>query len=607
MSFDKINPDDLKEFGLGVGNTAHKDSRVYPKQEEASSVSPSFEVPCNRTDDKTSKETTSCDTNSQPVYPGDINRGDDPEDYRPDDELQTIDFPNPAILLNTIDSNFREGYVSLHPWQIEIHEQLCKSYTSFNPFKFCLCAANGSGKDAFVIAPFCIWFALTKKRSLTIITSSSGTQLTAQTETYIKSMAELCNKVFGAPIFKVRQRYIKCLISGSEIRMFATDEAGKAEGYHPLAPNAEMAIIVNEGKSVSEEIHGALKRCTGFNYWLEVSTPGEPFGFFYRAFTVDKMNFHIKRVTAYDCPHIPKTEIEADLAELGEHSALFRSMRLALFTSLGGNVIIPADLIERFMIHPVTKVIGQNWKVKVGIDIAAGGDENSIHARRGNQIVFKKHWRESDTTVTADEIHNILRLELNLSQDYDEIYIDDGHVGHSITDMLVRRGWKNINRVLNQSVAAQRKRYGNLGAEMWDIVKRIIEEGYFDVRQLDDKTRTQLSNRYYKQQQTQGRITLQSKKEAKAEGRPSPDRADSFILTFRGHTLDDFIEADKGSEKKTTAEIQLKTPQEVYDYFQEHQFDEFQQRPSNSRVNGSLSVAMKQAKKPQDLLKYGLN
>ena len=151
------------------------------------------------------------------------------------------------------DENINSGKVILHPWQVEEPARICGARpNSKHPYKYCLCAANGSGKDAFVIAPLALWFICTKKRSQVIITSASGVQLSNQTEAYIAILAEKINaytmQLIGAPILKVRKRQITCLLSGSRIVLFATDEEGKAEGYHPLEPDAEMLIIVNEEK-----------------------------------------------------------------------------------------------------------------------------------------------------------------------------------------------------------------------------------------------------------------------------------------------------------------------------------------------------------------------
>lgn len=475
------------------------------------------------------------------------------------DQFTSLKFEDPAELINFFYEPLNSGRITLHKWQTETLEHLAVAHpTSNKPHKFCLVAANGSGKDAFIVAPFAIWFALSKVQSRCIITSSSGTQLTSQTEGYIKNLAEEVNKYFGCEIFRIRQRFIKCRLSGSEIRLFATDEAGKAEGYHPIVPGAEMAIIINEWKSVSEEITGALRRCTGYNYWIGVSTPGEPRGSFYRAATSWP---NVLRITSYNCPHLSEDDRDEDKRELGEHSALFRSKHLALFTSIGGQVIITLELIEKLILSPPAFSVSGFVK-RVGIDLAAGGDENCITYTQGMKCLREYAFRETDTTITADRIEADL-ITNDIPKDHDYIFADDGGVGHSIIDMLVRRGWR-IKRILNQWAAIKKKDYGNRGAENWSRVKRIFEEGFFDVTTLSEKTREQLYTRQYKQNGMGSRIMLESKKEAKAHGRPSPDRADAFILSLTGLTINDFMDAKQDSTAPKTVGLTMDQMVEYY-------------------------------------------
>lgn len=473
------------------------------------------------------------------VYPGDINNEIAPSTEA--SRYSKFDFPDPSFVVCLFDKDLLNQTATLHPWQVEVSEELASvKATAQHPHKFCLVAANGSGKDKYVIAPFCVWFSLTKIRSRVILTSSSGVQLTSQTEGYIRDMAERVNAYFGEEIYKIRQRYIYCNKTGSEIRMFATDEKGKAEGYHPWDATSEMAIIVNEGKSVTEEIHGALRRCTGYNYWLEVSTPGEPHGFFYNAATHWK---HKRRITSYDCPHLSEEDRDEDKRDLGENSALFRSKHLALFTSIGGQVIIPIDLINSIVENP-PQTSYPSIQERIGIDIAAGGDENAICFTKGNKCRKEYSFREVDTTVTADRIERILKDE-KIPMDYPFIFADGGGVGKGVIDMLRRKGW-NINEIHNQWAAlGGKKMFANRGAENWYRVKRLFEEFIFDASTLGEKTREQLASRHYKQNGANGRIGLESKKDAKAHGRPSPDRADAFILSMTGLDYDEFLKAEK--------------------------------------------------------------
>lgn len=538
-------------------------------------------------------------------YAGDTRVNDSPLE---ESGYRKLDFDSAAELVAFYDKNLNDSNVLLHPWQLQVNEFLGKAKpTQQLPLKFVLCACNGSGKDAFVIAPFAVWFCLTKIQGRCIITSSSGVQLTSQTEHYISNLCRKVNELHGTEIFKIRQRYIRCRLSGSEIRLFATDEEGKAEGYHPIEPNAEMAIIINEGKSVAIEIYRALRRCTGYNYWIEVSTPGAPHGDFFTHFTNWSDS---RRVNTFECPHLSPTEREADKQELGEHSALYRSKHLALFTSVDGNSIIPVEVIERvkeLSKDNHIKIAYQDWPLRVGIDLAAGGDENAIVVTRGNIIYKRLYFREKDTTITARRIDSFLLQELNLPKNYALIYADDGGIGRGTIDQLNSNyGW-SIARVNNQWASSNKTQYLNRGAENWYRIKRILEESlwHFTSDDLhDDKFLEQLSTRYYKQASTSGKIALESKAEAKSNGRPSPDRADAFILSLTGLSISDFLVADKNMINVINKNLrQIGQPTE--DWFDEtvtyNQYEKKQNRMmgrSEGRFDGRIStlVARKQSK-----------
>lgn len=482
--------------------------------------------------------------------------------------FRCLEFEDASEMLCFYDPFLLSGKVTFYPWQIEIHEEMARSKpTAKHPHKHCLVAANGSGKDAFIAAPFCVWFTLCKIKSRVILTTSSGTQLTGQTEPAIKRICELVNTYHGEEIFKIRQRYIYCRLTGSEIRMFATDEAGKAEGYHPIEPGSEMAIVVNEGKSVTEEIHNALRRCTGFNYWLEYSSPGEPNGFFYNA---AKTWPHVRTITSFDCPeHLSAEEREQDKIDLGEHSALYRSKHLAEFTSLGGDVVITTELLNKCLANPcLFTTLG--IRDGIGIDLAAGGDENWLCHTKANKLHKEAGFRETDTTITAERIDRILR-DWGIAKDYKHIYADDGGIGRAIIDMLIRKGWK-INRVMNQWPAFNKREFGNRGAENWYRTKRIFEENMFDFTNASADTKKQLVQRHYRQASTGAKIYLEAKREAKLHGRPSPDRADAFILALTGLTVDDFLKAkpieNKGPVAKNEGETILNTADDVAIYFE---------------------------------------
>lgn len=492
---------------------------------------------------------------------------------------KTLMFDTYIDLISYFEESINKNQIYLHLWQMEVGNFISNFKASIqNPLKFALCASNGSGKDSFCIAPLAVWFILCKSKSRVVVTSSSGVQLTAQTETYIRNLCETINthmaEINAPKAFKINQRYIRCLLTGSEIRMYATDEPGKAEGYHPMEPNAPFLIIVNEAKSVDELIFGAISRCTGFSHKVYVSSPAEPKGEFYQSFKwglEGLFGWHCRRVTSYDCTHIPKQEIDADKVSWGEHSALFRSKHLALFTTIGGMVVISEDAIIKCK-ELAKQRIGANWPKRVGLDLAAGGDECVIDICQGNKGIYHYEFVERDTTISAEIIDRELRKQ-GIDKKSEYINADDGGVGRGIIDQLVRMGWINIRRTLNNSPARDKRMYGNRGAELWFKYCRLIEQCLWlledDVKN-NPKLMEQLVGRHYKQ--TSGgnnRLFLQAKSEAKAEGYPSPDRADARVLANADLSVEDFLNADA---VVVQAKIELVTLESVIAEQEKHKY-----------------------------------
>lgn len=520
---------------------------------------------------------------------------------------EAVNFKNPFDLLAFFDKDIADGTVIANPWQLEELDKLGSATgiaSAKHPYKYVLVGSNGSGKDKFIIAPFSVWFTLCKIRSRVVITTSSGQQMSAQTEPHIRDLCQKVNAFFGQEVFRIRQRYIRCIWTGSEIRMFVTDEAGKAEGYHPIDATSEMAIIENEAKSIPDEINRALRRCSGFNYWLKISSTGEPMGHFYQAAVpADTRWPNVRFISSYDCLHVSQEEIEEDVKLDGITSAYVRSKHLSEFTSVGGQVVISLELVNELMKNPPQfEYTGTKWTDRIGIDLAAGGAENTLCKTRGNKCISEHWFREKDTTVTATRIDAKLK-EWGVEKTHRYIYADDGGIGHAIIDMLEKMKWQ-INRINNQWPAlGNTKRYGNRGAENWYRTARIFEEKLFDITNLSDKTREQLYNRYYRQTATSGKIYLEDKKEAIGHGRPSPDRADAFILSLTGLTVEDFLNDTPTKKEIRKKELELKkevmhNEQEKYEFYENEitfgEYDPEKRRKSfGKRIYNSLRAAMR--------------
>ena len=411
------------------------------------------------------------------------------------------------------------------------------------PFYYSLVAANGSGKDQIVIASFATWFAMTKIRSRCIITSSSYEQLKDQTFKYIKTLCEDINIFHGRKVFEIVEFFIICNDTGSEIKCFVTDDPGKAEGRHPFDdyPNAEMAVIVNEAKSITDELFQAFSRFTGYNYWLEISSPGPTSGHFYKRFTICEHSwpapfvlgeFYGRKISAFECDHLKGRHIDNLKKEYGENSLLYRSQVLAEFTTIDEASFISSVMFENYPILPAKSFGLAN---RGGIDLSLGGDEmvgyffvnGKLHMRAA------RHKRES---LVKTQVISWLK-EFNIAPN--ELRVDDGGLGRPILQSIQDQGY-DIIPIRNESRASNPNFFRNRGVENWARIKRALEDKVFP-NISDEKTIKQLSMRGYS---VTGIVTkLESKKEMKSRGLDSPDRADALALCFDGVPFGAFKDA----------------------------------------------------------------
>ena len=522
-----------------------------------------------------------------------------PKESRSASTYIPLEFKDAAEFVCFFDPSLRSGRKKLYKWQIEELQFLSQKgkFTTSDPLNHILLAANGSGKDAFIIAGFVTYVLCCWRRYKIILTSASDQQLDSQTRNYIKYFSQQVNdylrrsgilpcaieikkETFTSKIYKNKDG-TELALTGSEVYTFVTNEGGRAEGHHPFPdadPGEGVIIIVNEAKTVPQEIYDHFEKCT-YNYFIQVSSAGRNSGNLYHSWIkgveypapYERGKYYCRRITAYDCPHISVAKLRREEEEYGPDDPWFKNTRLSLFSSLGEAIVITEELIDKCLSVSCRLQLGLGRRA--GLDLSGrGNDFNTFYVVEENELIAYERWRARDTEQTVDTlIGTDDGKSIGLFQKYgftkencgDRISGDDNGIGQGIIDGLAKRGW-HIRRVLNQSSAYNSQRYLNRGAEMWFSFQRIVSAGLFHASKemFHPELKRQITNRHYSQEGA-GKLKLWSKSEEKAgakgkkktayaqDSSDSPDDADALILAFSSLGFYDFdskqVQAQKSS------------------------------------------------------------
>lgn len=502
------------------------------------------------------------------------------------------------------DENFRNEIYRLYPWQIEILKQFSADIPAEDMIRMAIVAANGSGKSQYVLAPCAVWMAVAFHNSLSYVTSSSASQLDTQTERFIDSLADKMNKFcmrelgFKDDVWKIIKRQKVFLPNTSMIDLFATDEPRKAEGKHPLYPGGEFAIFVDEGKSIEENIYGAIDRCTGATRRLDISSAGGCHGHFYDINTKPELGWWTRKIIWSDCPHVRNTEFKQAVAKHGINDPLVRSIFFSEFTSIDDSTVITRETWDKCAKYWDDQRIVVFGEDRMGVDLSAGGDEYVCSIWRGNVQLGLETFRFYDTDQGAKEV-------ISIQQKYgirdENVWIEFDGFNRGVVDNISGKG-HSYNTVLSGGKAKDSKRYANRATELWFLFKRYVEEGYvkfFPDQQLKD----QFCGRYYKRSLQTSKIQLESKKEARAKGHCSPDRADATVFAWAAcPDIDEFITnhitAEKDQEIKSKVGLVIKSEEmeqqvDKWTYGEESFFSRGPGSRAKRRSGNSLSVIEK--------------
>lgn len=418
------------------------------------------------------------------------------------------------------------GPNKLYPWQA----QACKFLEELGPrTKTAVLSPNGAGKSSVVLPIAALFVPFVHPRGKVRITTADSKQLDDQV---IPGIEKHLSKFGGwerkySPYYQIRTP------SGGSIVAFTTDDAGRVEGSHEELPNGPLLCIIDEAKSVNDEIFEGTDRCS-YTWLLNTSTPGLlGVGRFWKNCTQHRGNgrdgtFKVIQVGLKDCPHKKKEVIDDIIRTYGENHPFTRSSVFGEFMEQDESTkyIITVSQLERCLQNPPPHRSGR----KVAFcDFAAGGDENVIAVREGNRISLEAHWREKDKLAAVGRfIQHFIKLELKKDQIFGDAAARD------MLDLLSEAGW-DLHRQ-NFGAPAKGEQYVSWGAYAWLAFGQAVEKAEV-ILPADDTLKAQLTSRQKLITRT-GKLGVMDKYRMRKEfNLPSPDRGDAVCGAWAAYEL----------------------------------------------------------------------
>lgn len=396
--------------------------------------------------------------------------------------------------------------------------------------RVCIRSGHGVGKTAFE-AWVALWWQYTRVPARTAVTAPTATQLGdvfwGELAKWHRRMAEPLRK-----LYELKAEHLIFTENPKESYVVArTARKEQPEAFQGLH-SENMLFIVDEASGVDDIIFqvGEGSMSSKGAKTLLCGNPTRTSGYFYDAFHSMRGFWKPIRVGCAESSQVTHEQIDRYEKQYGVDSNIYRVRVLGEFPREGDDTVIPLHLIESAVTRDVDMLRGSDpvW----GLDVARFGDDRSTLAkRRANHLLEPvKEWRNKDLMQLCGIIVNEYA---ETKHKPDVIYVDSIGLGAGVADRLAELGLPVMGINVSESSAVGEK-FMRLRDELWWKAREWFRG--LDVKiPDDDRLIAELSIPTY-DFTSGGKIKVESKDEIKKRTMQgmSPDRADSFCLTFAG-------------------------------------------------------------------------
>jgi hypothetical protein len=423
-------------------------------------------------------------------------------------------------------------------WQVEILTELRDGLiTLTEAIQIAIASGHGIGKSAFV-SWMILWAICTREDTRGVVTANTDTQLRTKTWPELMKWHRLCIcghwfEVTATAIFSKQPQHEKTWRIDSVPWSDTNTEA--FAGLHNQGNR--ILLVFDEGSAIDDKIwevaEGALTDEDTEIIWFVAGNPTRNTGRFRECFGRWKHRWIHKQVDSRTCRLTNKRQIAKWVSDYGEDSDFVRVRVRGVFPNASAMQFIPSDRAAEAMKREAAASLYD--PLVIGVDVARSedGDETVIAPRKGRDA--RTHpWKILKTRDTMKIASAVAEMYDRLHAD--GLFVDVGGVGGGVIDRLIQMGYPAIE--VNFGASADRSMpgaeaitYYNKRAEIWGEMKEWLKYGAIPD---DSDLEQQLIGVEYGHKQLQGRdaILLESKKDMKARGLASPDRADALAVTF---------------------------------------------------------------------------
>jgi hypothetical protein len=399
--------------------------------------------------------------------------------------------------------------------------------TRFKPFQLAVTSGHGIGKSA-LIGKISNWAMSTYPDCKIVMTANTENQLLTKT---MPEVGKWFKMSATAHWFKTNATSVHSVDKGHEKtwRMDAvTWSENNTEAFAGLHnKNKIIVLIFDEASAISDKVwdvaEGALTDENTIILWLVFGNPTRNSGRFKECFGKNRHRWTTMQIDSREVEGTNKEKIQSWIDDYGLDSDFVKVRVRGMFPS--------ASLKQFIGTADVDKAYGREIPQKsydfapkiITLDPAwEGGDELVIGMRQGLKFEILRTLMKNDNDI---DVANIL-ARLCDEQKPDAVFIDGGY-GTGIVSAGKTLGYKW--QIVWFGSKSDDEGCLNKRSEMWKNMRDWLKDGgcipadpMLQQELIGPETVARLD----------GKIQLESKKDMKARGQSSPNRADALALSF---------------------------------------------------------------------------